>query len=184
MATSPCSILCTTALTLSWSKYVRRISYTKRQSTDTLSSCCLHQYLEHLSSNASATPVILYFSDRKFVTRHGRLARRTSGHACHACSSTCEPILRDACTLSQKGNASNGSRIGEKVALCVVRVLLGHSQRLSRPYLAGNPRGYPHKCAIAGPIGSLSRITYVGERITGEPIGKSRITIKRPELPV
>ena len=110
---------------------------------------------------------------------HGRLARRTSGHSCHACSSTCEPILRDACTLSQKGNASIGSRIGEKVALCVVRVLLGHSQRLSRPYLAGNPRGYPHKCAIVGPIGSLSRITYVGE-----PIGKSRVTIKRPELTV
>ena len=127
---------------------------------------------------------VLYFSDRKFVTRHGRLARRTSGHSCHACSSTCEPILRDACTLSQKGNASIGSRIGEKVALCVVRVLLGHSQRLSRPYLAGNPRGYPHKCAIAGPIGSLSRITYVGEPITGEPIGKSRVTIKHPELPV
>ena len=127
---------------------------------------------------------ILYFSDRKFVTRHGRLARRTSGHSCHACSSTCEPILRDACTLSQKGNASIGSRIGEKAASCVVRVLLGHSQRLSRPYLAGNPRGYPHKCAIAGPIGSLSRITYVGEPITGEPIGKSRVTIKRPELTV
>ena len=127
---------------------------------------------------------VLYFSDRKFVTRHGRLARRTSGHSCHACSSTCEPILRDACTLSPKGNDSIDSRIGEKVALCVVRVLLGHSQRLSRPYLAGNPRGYPHKCAIAGPIGSLSRITYVGEPITGEPIGKSRVTIKRPELTV
>ena len=125
-------------------------------------------------------PRILYFSNRKFVTRHGRLARRTSGHSCHACSST----WRDACTLSPKGNDSIGSRIGEKVALCVVRVLLGHSQRLSRPYLAGNPRGYPHKCAIAGPIGSLSRITYVGEPITGEPIGRSRVMIKRPKLTV
>ena len=147
---------------------------------------CLARYTLWVRAQKSiaALSALLYFSDRKFVTRHGRLARRTSGHSCHACSSTCEPILRDACTLSQKGNASIGSRIGEKVALRVVRVLLGYSQCLSRPYLAGNPRGYPHKCAIAGPIGSPSRITYVGEPITGEPIGKSRVTIKRPELTV
>ena len=38
---------------------------------------------------------IPYFSDGKFVTRHGGPARRTSGLSCHAPNRPYEPISRD-----------------------------------------------------------------------------------------